>query len=195
MHKTVKFLGIQCVTLKLLSQFHGVKFLGIQHMSMKCSYYLLFLGIHIKGTQKYSVSQCKMEGQEEPLSDTDTPSSTDLELVSLDNLRCFQPSSQPSASQPSSQTSASTSTAPPSPSRLLTYSSKQKRLQVTRCAKGTVEDTALFTSSTFVEQCYHIIQFLCSPEIDRCFPDYLNDKHARQNFKRKAERYKWDETR
>ena len=135
----------------------------------------------------------KMEGQEEPLSDTDTTSSTDLELVALDNLRCFHPSSQPYASQPSSQTSASTSTAPPL--RLQTYSSKQRRLQVTRCTKGTVEDTALFTSSTFAEQCYHIIQFLHSPEIDRCFPDYLNDKHARQNFKRKAERYKWNETR
>ena len=134
-----------------------------------------------------------MEGQEEPLSDTDSTSSTDLELAALDNLQCSQPSSQPSASQPSSQTSASTSTA--QPSRLQTYSSKQRRLQVTRCTKGTVEDTALFTSSTFAEQCYHIIQFLHSPEIDRCFSDYLNDKHAKQNFKRKAERYKWDETR
>ena len=132
-----------------------------------------------------------MEAQEEPLSDTDTTSSTDLELVALDNLRCSQPSSLPSASQPCSQPSAST--APPL--RLQTYSSKQRRLQVTRCTKGTVEDTALFTSSTFPEQCYRIIQFLRSPEIDRCFPDYLNDKHARQNFKRKAERYKWDETR
>ena len=129
-----------------------------------------------------------MEGQEEPLSDTDTTSSTDLELAALDNLRCYQPSSQPF-----SQPSASTSTA--QPSRLQTYSSKQRRLQVTQCTKGTVEDTALFTSSTFAEQCYHIIQFLHSPEIDRCFPDYLDDKHARQNFKRKADRYKWDETR
>ena len=134
-----------------------------------------------------------MEGQEEPLSDTDTTSSTDLELVALDNLRCSQPSSQPSASQLSSQPSASTSTAPSL--RLQTYSSKQRRLQVTRCTKGTMKDTALFTSSAFAEQCYHIIQFLQSPEIDRCFPDYLNDKHTRQNFKRKAERYKWDETR
>ena len=134
-----------------------------------------------------------MEGQEEPLSDADTTSSADLELAALDNLRCSQPSSQPSASQPSSQPSASSSTA--QPLRLKTYSSKQRRLQVTRCTKGTVEDTALFTSSTFAEQCYHIIQFLHSPEIDRCFPDFLNDKHARQNFKRKAERYKWDETR
>ena len=105
-----------------------------------------------------------MEGQEEPLSDTDTTSSTDLELVALDNLRCSQPSSQPSASQPSSQPYASTSTAPPL--RLQTYSSKQRRLQVTSHTKGTVEDTALFTSSTFARQCYHIIQFLCSPEID-----------------------------
>ena len=70
----------------MLSQFRSVKFLGVQHASMKCSYYSLFLGVHIKGTQKYSVSQCKMEGQEEPLSDTDTTSSTDLELVALDNL-------------------------------------------------------------------------------------------------------------
>ena len=111
-----------------------------------------------------------MEGQEEDLSE-------DLELVTLDNLRCSQPSS---------------STA--QPSRLQTYSSKQIRLQVTQCTKGTVEDTALFTSSTFSKQCYHIIQFLRSPEIDRCFPDYLNNKRARQNLKRKAERYKWDET-
>ena len=122
-----------------------------------------------------------MEGQEEHLSE-DATSSTDLELVALDNLRCSQPSSQPSSSTAQ-------------PSRLQTYSLKQRRLQVTQHTKGTVEDTALFTSSTFAEQCYHIIQFLRSPEIDRCFPDYLNDKHARQNFKRKAERYKWDEIR
>ena len=61
-----------------------------------------------------------MEGQEEPLSDTDTTTSTDLELVALDNLQC----SQPSASQPSSQPTAQ-------PSRLQTYSSKKRRLQVT----------------------------------------------------------------
>ena len=158
------------------SQSHGAKFLDVQYMSVKCSYYSLFLGIHIKEPQTEVSSQCKIiEGQEEDLSE-------DLELVALDNLRCSQPSSQPSSSTAQ-------------PSRLQTYSSKQRRLQVTRCTKGTVEDTALFTSSTFAEQCHHIIQFLRSSEIDRCFPDYLNDKHARQNFKRKAERYKWDETR
>ena len=80
-----------------------------------------------------------MEGQEEPLSDTDATSSTDLELVALDNLQCSQPSSQPSASTSTAQSS-----------RLQTYSSKQRRLQVTRCTKGTVEDTALFTSSTLL---------------------------------------------
>ena len=88
------------------------------------------------------------------------------ELVTLDNLRCSQPSSQPSSSTAQ-------------PWRLQTYSSKQRRLQVTWRSKGTVEDTALFTSSTFAKQCYHIIQFMRSPEIDRCFPDYLNNKHAR----------------
>ena len=81
-----------------------------------------------------------MENQQEPLSDMDTISSTDLELVALDHLRCSQPSSQPSAS---------TSTA--LPSRLQTYSSKQRRLQVTRHTKGTVEDTALFNSTPFAE--------------------------------------------
>ena len=35
----------------------------------------------------------------------------------------------------------------------------------------------------------------CAHQKLTCFPDYLNDKHARQNFKRKAERYKWDEIR
>ena len=174
----MKFLGIQRVglTLKSCIHTHGAKFLGIQYTSVKCSYYSLFLGIHIKEPQTKVSSQCKiMEGQKEDLSE-------DLELVTLDNLRCSQPSSQPSSLTAQ-------------PSRLQTYSSKQRRLQVTRCTKCTVEDTALFTSSTFAEQCYHIIQFLRSPEIDRCFPDYLNNKHARQNFKRKAERYKWDETR
>ena len=61
-----------------------------------------------------------MEGQKEPLSDTDTTNSTDLELAALDNLRCSQPSSQPSASISTAQ-----------PLRLQTYSSKQGRLQVT----------------------------------------------------------------
>ena len=46
-----------------------------------------------------------MEGQEEPLSDTDATSSTDLELVALDNLQCSQPSSQPSASTSTAQPS------------------------------------------------------------------------------------------
>ena len=46
---------------------------------MKCSYYLLFLGIHIKEPQTKVSSQCKiMEGQEEDLSE-------DLELLTLDN--------------------------------------------------------------------------------------------------------------
>ena len=100
------------------SQSHGVKFLGVQYMSVKCSYYLLFLGVHIKEPQTKVSSQCKiMEGQEEHLSE-DATSSTDLELAPLDNLRCSQPSSQPSSLTAQ-------------PSRLQTYTSKQRRLQVT----------------------------------------------------------------
>ena len=138
------------------------------------------LGLYVKGSQKYLLSQCKMKSDEEPLSDADT--STDLELIALDNLQCSQPS-------------ASTSTAPPSTARLQIYSSKQRRLQITRRTKGTVADTALFNSTPFAEQSYHIIQCLGSLEIDRYYPDFINDKHARQNFKTKADRYKWDKTR
>ena len=83
------------------------------------------------------------------MSDTDT--STDLELVALDNL----PYSRPFASTP------------PSTAPMQTYSSKQRRLQITRHTKGTEADTALFNSTPFAEQCYHIIQYLSSPEIDR----------------------------
>ena len=78
-HKTPKFLGVQCAGLALKSciHTHGAKFLGIQYMSMKCSYYSLFLGIHIKEPQTKVSPQCKiMEGQEEDLSE-------DLELVAL----------------------------------------------------------------------------------------------------------------
>ena len=106
--------------------------------------------------------------RQEPLSDTDTTSSTDQELFASDNLRCSQPSSQPSAC---------TSTAPPS--RLQTYSSEQRRLQVTRRTKGTVEDTALFNSTPFAEQCYHIIQYMRSPEIDTTLTILITNMQGR----------------
>ena len=86
------------------------------------------------------------------MSDTDT--STDPELVALDNLRC----SQQCASTYASPSTASTSTAPSSTSQLQTYSSKQRRLQITRHTKHTVADTALYNSTPFARQCYHIIQ-------------------------------------
>ena len=167
---TLKLLSCTCIH---SSQFYSVKFLGVQHASVKCSYYSQFLGIHIKGTQKYLTPQCKMDGQEEPLSDKDT--STDLELVASDNILC----SQPSASIP---------TAPLPP--VQTYFSKQRRLQITRCTKGTVADTALFNSTPFAEQCYNIIQYLHSPEIDTILTILMTNMQGR-----KADRYKWDDTR
>ena len=104
----MKFLGIQPYFEVMQSQFHDAKFLGVQHMSVKCSYYspfMLFLGVHVKASQKYLISQCRMKSQEELLSDTDT--STDPELIALDNLQCSQPS-------------PSTLTAPPSTAQLQT---------------------------------------------------------------------------
>ena len=47
----MKFLGVQPYIEVMHSQFHVAKFLGMQQVSMKCSYYslfVLFLGIHIK---------------------------------------------------------------------------------------------------------------------------------------------------
>ena len=176
--QTAKFLGVQPYFEVMHSQFHGAKFLGIQHMSVKCSYYslfILFLGVHIKGSQKYLISQFKMRSQEEPLSDTDTSTSTDLELVALYKLQCSLHHLQLHGCKLIPQNKGD-------------YKSPDVQ-------RGTVTDTALFNSTPFAEQCYHIIQYLCSPEIDGYYPDNLNDKHSRQNFKRKADRYKWDETR
>ena len=42
---------------------------------------------------------------------------------------------------------------------------KTKKTTSHQTYKGYIEDTALFTSSTFAEQCYHIVQFLHSPGI------------------------------
>ena len=85
----------QCVTLKLSS----TKFLGVQCVTLKLQHaftceaeMLILLNIHAipgctkKGSQKYLISQCEMDNQQEPLSDTDTTNSTDLELFALDNL-------------------------------------------------------------------------------------------------------------
>ena len=176
----------------MLSQFHGVKILGVQHASMKCSYYSLFLGIHTKGTQKYSVSQCEMEGQEETLSDR-------YHKFYRSRASCFRQFTMLSTIF----SAISISTIFPAIcicincitfeiANLFFKTEDYKSPDIQRVQWKTLH---YLLPSTFAEQCYHIIQFLHSPEIDRCFPDYLNDKHARQNFKRKAERYKWDETR
>ena len=45
--------------------------------------------------------------------------------------------------------------------------------------KGTVADTALYNSIPFTEQCYHIIQYLHSPEIDRHYPDLMTNMQGR----------------
>ena len=51
-----------------------------------------------KRNPKYLISQWEMEGQQEPLLETHT--STDLELVALDNLQYSQPSASTSTASP-----------------------------------------------------------------------------------------------
>ena len=65
--QTTKFLGIQhnfeIAFMDMHSQFHGAKFLGVQHASVKCSYYSQFLCIHsCKRNQKISYITMQNEG-------------------------------------------------------------------------------------------------------------------------------------
>ena len=96
--------------LKLISQNHEIpRHTGYFEVIQKTT---KFLGVQREGV---TLKSCIHS-----LSDTDATISTDLELVDLDNLWCSEQSSQPSASTSTAQ-----------PSRLQTYSSKQRRLQVT----------------------------------------------------------------
>ena len=162
----------------------------VYNTSVKCSYYSLFLGVHIKGNQIFCIT-------------TQNGGSGGIFVryryhkFYRSRASCFRQFTMLSTIF----SAICISTIFPAICIYINCTIFEianlffKTKKVTRHTKDTVEDTALFTSSTFAEQFYHIIQFLRSPEIDRCFPGYLNDKHARQNFKRKAERYKWDETR
>ena len=52
-----------------------------------------------------------------------------------------------------------------------------------------------FSSLSFAERCYHIINYLYSPESDRVYPFFITHKWDRQNFRKKAESFRWDEHR
>ena len=170
--------------LKLLSQFHGAKFLGIQHVSVKCSYYSLFLGIHIKEPKNILYHNAKWRVRGNFVRHR-------YHKFYRSRASCFRQFIM--LSTIFSAICISTIF----PAFCIYINSTTFKIANKEDYKSAdVQRVQLKTLHyLFQVQCYHIIQFLHSPEIDRCFPDYLNDEHARQNFKRKAERYKWDETR
>ena len=52
-----------------------------------------------------------------------------------------------------------------------------------------------FTNLSFAERCYHIINYLCSPESDRVYSYFIIHKWDRQNFRKRTEFFRWDEHR
>ena len=53
----------------------------------------------------------------------------------------------------------------------------------------------MFSSLSFAERCYHIINYLHSPESDRVYPFFITHKWDRQNFRKRTESFRWDECR
>ena len=52
-----------------------------------------------------------------------------------------------------------------------------------------------FSSLSFAERCYHIMNYLRSPESDRVYPFFITHKWDRQNFRKRTESFRWDEHR
>ena len=52
-----------------------------------------------------------------------------------------------------------------------------------------------FTSLSFTERCYHIMNYLHSPESDRVYPFFITHKWDRQNFRKRTDSFRWDEHR
>ena len=51
------------------------------------------------------------------------------------------------------------------------------------------------SSLSFAERCYHIMNYLQSPESDRVYPFFITHKWDRQNFRKRTESLRWDERR
>ena len=52
-----------------------------------------------------------------------------------------------------------------------------------------------FSSFSFAERCYHVINYLQSPESDRVYPFFITHKWDRQNFWKRTESFRLDECR
>ena len=63
------------------------------------------------------------------------------------------------------------------------------------CSQRSVRQGTANKHVPFAEHCQQIKMFLQSPEYDRWYPPNVQHKHDKQNFRRKASYYKWDDTR
>ena len=52
-----------------------------------------------------------------------------------------------------------------------------------------------FISLSFVERCYHIMNYLHSPESDRVYPFFITHKWDRQKLQERTDSFRWDECR
>ena len=52
-----------------------------------------------------------------------------------------------------------------------------------------------FNSLSFAEKCYHIMNYLHSPESDKVYPFFITHKWDRKNFRKRTEPFRWDECR
>ena len=52
-----------------------------------------------------------------------------------------------------------------------------------------------FSNLSFAERCYHIFNYLHSPESERVYPYFITHKWDRQNFRKRTESFRWDECR
>ena len=52
-----------------------------------------------------------------------------------------------------------------------------------------------FSSLSFAERCYHVMNYLRSPESDRVYPFFITHKWDRQNFRKRTDPFRWDERR
>ena len=52
-----------------------------------------------------------------------------------------------------------------------------------------------FSSLSFAERCYHVINYLCLQESDRIYLFFITHKWDRQNLRKRTESFRWDEHR
>ena len=125
-----------------------------------------------------SLDQGKDENQDQGIVYSQSAENSDVDVVTLES-DC-PPSSSRSSSSSDGTMSGSEHVAiisPNTPPKVFKSASKR------------------FTNLSFAGRCYHIINYLRSPESDRDYPDFITHKWERQNFRKRTESFRWDECR